>query len=172
MIVADASWVVALRDPADEHHRQAVAIHRGIGSEDVLLHPVTAAECLVAPAQLGTLDDAAAALKAAFEICDVDRDAPLRWAALRAETGLRLPDAIVLETAVRHDARALATFDTQLATAASTHNIETLTAAPEFGAEPEVHAGRFLVENMPRGYDLELPDRRSSRPIPFVDDYG
>lgn len=37
-------------------------------------------------------------------------------------------------------------------------------------AEPDVHVGRWLVENMPRGYDLELPDRRSSRTIPFVDD--
>jgi len=37
-------------------------------------------------------------------------------------------------------------------------------------AEPEVHVGRWLVENMPRGYDLELPDRRSSRPIPFIDE--
>ena len=36
-------------------------------------------------------------------------------------------------------------------------------------AEPEVHLGRWLVEHMPRGYDLELPDRRSERPIPFVD---
>lgn len=35
--------------------------------------------------------------------------------------------------------------------------------------EPDVHVGRWLVENMPRGYELELPDRRSSRPIPFVD---
>lgn len=37
-------------------------------------------------------------------------------------------------------------------------------------AEPQVHVGRWLVENMPRGYDLELPDRRSGRPVPFVDD--
>ena len=37
-------------------------------------------------------------------------------------------------------------------------------------AEPEMHVGRWLVENMPRGYELELPDRRSSRPIPFIDD--
>lgn len=36
-------------------------------------------------------------------------------------------------------------------------------------AEPEVHLGRWLIENMPRGYDLELPDRRSDRPIPFID---
>ncbi|WP_419944354.1 hypothetical protein [Candidatus Poriferisodalis sp.] len=36
-------------------------------------------------------------------------------------------------------------------------------------AEPDVHVGRWLVENMPRGYELELPDRRSIRPIPFFD---
>ena len=35
--------------------------------------------------------------------------------------------------------------------------------------DPEVHLGRWLIENMPRGDELELPDRRSHRPIPFVD---
>ena len=128
MIVADASWVVALRDPADGHHRQAVAIHHRIGTEDALLHPVTLAECLVAPAQLGVLDDSAAVLRAAFEIPDIDHDAPVRWAALRADTGLRLPDAIVLDTALSHDARALATFDTRLATAAAARRIDVLGA--------------------------------------------
>lgn len=39
-------------------------------------------------------------------------------------------------------------------------------------AEPDVHLGRWLVENMPRGYELERPDRRSSRPVPFIDDGG
>lgn len=126
MIVADASWVVALRDPGDDHHARAVSIHRRIGDEDALLHPLTLAECLVAPARLDSLDDAAAALRGAFEIPDVDRDAPLRWAALRAETGLRLPDAIVLDTAIVRDARALATFDDRLAVAAGTHGIEVL----------------------------------------------
>lgn len=126
MIVADASWVVALRDPGDDHHARAVAINRLIGKEDALLHPVTLAECLVAPAQLGALDNAAAALRASFEVPEVDHDAPLRWAALRAETGLRLPDAIVLDTALSHSARALATFDTRLAAAASDHQIEVL----------------------------------------------
>ena len=29
--------------------------------------------------------------------------------------------------------------------------------------------GRWLVENIPRGYDLELPDRRSVREVPFAD---
>ncbi|MCY3861405.1 MAG: prevent-host-death protein [bacterium] len=34
------------------------------------------------------------------------------------------------------------------------------------------HMGLWLVENMPRGINLELPDRKSDRPIPFVDEDG
>ncbi len=30
--------------------------------------------------------------------------------------------------------------------------------------------GRWLVENMPRGIDLETPDRGSSREVPFIDE--
>ncbi|WP_419855170.1 type II toxin-antitoxin system VapC family toxin [Candidatus Poriferisodalis sp.] len=123
MIVADASWVVALRDPNDDHHLPAAAINRGIDDEDVWLHPVTLAECLVAPARLGVLQDAVLRLRAAFEVPDIERDAPVRWAALRAETGLRLPDAVVLDTALTHGARAIVTFDAKLAAAASEHSL-------------------------------------------------
>ncbi len=38
-------------------------------------------------------------------------------------------------------------------------------------AEPRIPLGRWLVENMPRGYDLELPDRHEPvRPPPFQDE--
>ncbi len=30
--------------------------------------------------------------------------------------------------------------------------------------------GQWLIENMPRGMDLDLPDRSSTRKIPFMDD--
>ena len=30
--------------------------------------------------------------------------------------------------------------------------------------------GQWLIENMPRGVELELPDRSSNRPIPFIDE--
>jgi hypothetical protein len=38
-------------------------------------------------------------------------------------------------------------------------------------SEPPVHMGRWLLENLPRGFDdLELPDRKEpDRPNPFVD---
>ena len=123
MIVADASWIVALRDPNDALHKQAVTVSSAVGDESVLLHPVTFAECLVSPAKLGVIDDAALALRAAFEVVDVDPDAPLRWASLRAETALRLPDAIVLDTALRHGARAIATFDDKLAARSIARNL-------------------------------------------------
>ncbi len=36
---------------------------------------------------------------------------------------------------------------------------------------PEKHLGRWLIENMPRGLNWEIPrDRRSNRPIPFSED--
>ena len=130
MIVADASWVVALSDPSDRHHRRAAAVNQEIASEDALLHPVTLAECLVAPARTGTADEAHALLRAAFDIDIVEVDAPLRWARLRAETRLRLPDVIVLDTAMNRHARAIATFDEQLRACTSDHGLEVLGPDP------------------------------------------
>ena len=37
---------------------------------------------------------------------------------------------------------------------------------------PRKPLGRWLIENMPRGTDLELPKRSSARMIPFTDDKG
>lgn len=115
MIIADASWVISLRDSADDHHQKAVETNAAIEEEVMALHQLTFSECLVGPARLGVLDDAASALLAAFEIVDPDDDSPIRWAALRASTGLRLPDAVVLDTALRQRARGIATFNRRLA---------------------------------------------------------
>ncbi len=125
MIVADASWIIALRDPADGHHGAAVAVNETTADQEILLHPVTLAECLVAPAKVGVLDDAANKLRAAYEIIDIDIDidAPERWARLRAHAGLRLPDAIILDAAITHGATAILTFDDNLAAAATKRNI-------------------------------------------------
>lgn len=100
-----------------------IRTRRGLADEIVVLHPLTFAECLVGAARLGQLDSAADALRAAFQIVDVDVGAPIRWAELRASTSLRLPDAIVLDTAIVHAARMILTFDQQLAAEASTRAI-------------------------------------------------
>jgi predicted nucleic acid-binding protein len=124
VIVADASWIIALRDPHNVHHSVATGIAEEAAGEDVLLHPVTFAECLVAPARLGRLSEAAAILRAAYEIPDVDPEAPIRWARLRAQTGLRLPDAIVLDTAITSSCDAIVTFDAKLAGAAGERGLD------------------------------------------------
>lgn len=131
MIVADASWVIALSDPDDPHHAAAVVLNRMTIDAVVVLHPVTLAECLIGPASRGLLDHAAGAFRSSFEIASVDADAPLRWAALRAASGLRLPDSIVLDTALVGGAEAILTFDRQLASEALGRAIACPTGRPE-----------------------------------------
>ena len=35
---------------------------------------------------------------------------------------------------------------------------------------PRMPMGRWLIENMPRGTNLEIPDRGSTRKVPFIDE--
>lgn len=48
------------------------------------------------------------------------------------------------------------------------------TPVPEAGCEeiapPRKPLGRWLMENMPQGVEIELPDRSSDRPTPFTDE--
>jgi predicted nucleic acid-binding protein len=129
VIVADASWIIALRDPDDPHHASAIALNEATVDDVIVVHPLTLAECLVGAARLGQLDAAAGALRAAFEVADIDIDAPLRWANIRTATSLRLPDAIVLDTAIVHAASMILTFDRQLAAEATTRAIASPSSA-------------------------------------------
>ena len=45
-------------------------------------------------------------------------------------------------------------------------------AAWEERRPPVKPLGQWLIENVPRGTNLEVPDRSSNRPIPFVDEEG
>lgn len=126
MIVADTSWVVAVRDPQDVRHPAARAAFDAVGDEQVLLAPLTLAECLVGPARLGRAEEAERDLRAAFDVAVDDVSAPLRWALRRAGSGLRLPDAVVLETAVAGGARAVLTYDERLARACTAAGITPL----------------------------------------------
>ncbi len=37
-------------------------------------------------------------------------------------------------------------------------------------ASPPKPLGQWLIENVPRGTNLEIPDRSSNRPTPFIDE--
>ena len=43
-------------------------------------------------------------------------------------------------------------------------------AAWEDKRPPAKPLGQWLVENVPRGANLEVPERHSGRPIPFIDE--
>lgn len=107
LTVLDAGVVIALLDAADAHHAAAVASVRiALDRGDVLVLPASAyAECLVSPHRRGlgavaVVDRFLDALPARVE--PADRSIAASAAALRAThgTALRLPDALVIATAL------------------------------------------------------------------------
>lgn len=134
MLVVDANALIAAASPGHVHHRAALA---ALGSDPSLATPaLTAAEFLVLPAAQGKLVQAQARLDTlgirthAFGPQDVS---PL--AMLRAATGLRMPDAVVLLLAHQLECP-LVTFDQRLAAKARADGVLVLQGArpPDEGA--------------------------------------
>ena len=112
MIVVDASVLIAFLDPNDAHHPAAVEILED-ASPPLLVHPITAAEVLVAAVRNDVADAVWADLMAiGVEIDDTPID-PLMLARLRVKTGCKMPDCCVLASAATRNT-AVATFDAQL----------------------------------------------------------
>lgn len=116
-VVLDASVVLALLDPQDALHKEAVRAvreHRADGSR-FLLPASVLAEVLVGVARLGeeALDQRRGQIVAAFgRPVALDESVAVSAARLRAtHRSLRLPDAIVLATAEVLDAQAVLTGD-------------------------------------------------------------
>lgn len=116
-VVLDASAVIAVLDPADAHHAEAVAALEATVDRDqnLMIAASAYAEALVHPLRekRGDLvDDFLDRL--GVEIVVLDRPLARSAAGLRAKHGdLRFPDALVLATAEEADAQLL-TFDFQL----------------------------------------------------------
>jgi toxin FitB len=121
MIVLDASVLIAHLDQHDALHsaarerlRTAVKQRSRFGTSTITL-----AEVLVDPTRSGTLRAAQAALHGLdVEELPLPQDAAERLAALRADTGLKLPDCCVLLAAEAANGGVL-TFDERLARAAA-----------------------------------------------------
>jgi len=115
VIVLDASVLIAHFDAHDALHDRASKVLATSGSEQLGASVVTLAECLVAPARAGRLDQAHAAFRdLGVSELGLPTDSATALAALRAQTNLRLPDCCVLLCAQRQHA-SLLTFDDQLA---------------------------------------------------------
>ena len=117
LIHLDAGVVIGLLDADDTHHETAsAALARVLRSGDRLAMAASAfAECLVGPYRRGpravaVVDDLFERLP--IEIVDFDAGIARAAAALRAHhTRLRLPDALVIATAIEGSANELITTD-------------------------------------------------------------
>jgi predicted nucleic acid-binding protein len=117
LIHLDAGVVIGLLDADDAHHKGATtAIARVQRAGDRISIAASAfAECLVAPSRRGddavrVVDDLASRLP--IEIVELDADIARTAAGLRAHhRKLRLPDALVIATAVSCSADELITTD-------------------------------------------------------------
>lgn len=112
MIVVDASVLIAYLDPGDAHHAKAVEL-LGDASPPLIVHPITAAEVLVAPQRRGVADQVWADLVAiGVQIDDTPID-PLQLARIRKETACKMPGCCVIASAVNRNTT-VATFDERL----------------------------------------------------------
>jgi predicted nucleic acid-binding protein len=114
VIVLDASVLIAHLDGADRHHAEARRLLEERGAEPLAMSAITLAETFVSPARGGRLEDADAAVRQlGVEELAIGTGAAGRLAALRAGTGLKMPDCCVLLAALDQEA-ILASFDSRL----------------------------------------------------------
>ncbi|MCB0959944.1 MAG: PIN domain-containing protein [Acidimicrobiales bacterium] len=118
MTIVDAGVIIAHLDPADAHHAAAGdALGEAFEAYDDLVVPASAlAECAVGAARAGeaTLAHLQRYLsEVPFAVGELTPEVSLRAARLRARHGrrLRLPDALVVATAVEERATRLLTTD-------------------------------------------------------------
>lgn len=121
-MIVDASAIIALRSADDPHADRAARLVAGI--DELLLHPVTLAECLVVPARAGLARQVRDQLihGLAMRLHHPDDDEPIRVATVRAQTRIALPDCYVLALA-EQTGMPLATFDAGLRAVATSRGV-------------------------------------------------
>lgn len=117
-IILDANFIIALYNEKDVHHSWARNVIQDTLDEELLIPALSFAETLVRPARAGNSDLIADALgELGVTVVPLLRDSAVHLAQVRADSGLRMPDAVVLQAALERDC-ALATSDDVLAKAA------------------------------------------------------
>lgn len=128
MIVLDANVMIALLDADDPHHADVLEVMETVVDDELAASVLTVAEALVHPSRAGVGSRALDALVSVgiTTIPPADESA-LALADLRATTGIRMPDAVVLHAAIATGSR-LATFDRTLALAARERGVGVILA--------------------------------------------
>jgi len=112
--VVDTSVLVAFLESADTHHPSAVAeLTRAFEVHSLVIPIIAFAEVLVGSARRGPNEETVAEqfLAAIGGVETISRPMARRAAKLRASTGLKLPDALVIATGLELDADEILTAD-------------------------------------------------------------
>ncbi|MGL5824599.1 MAG: type II toxin-antitoxin system VapC family toxin [Nocardioides sp.] len=129
MITLDASMVIAHLQPRDPHHEAATAYLREHVEQSLLIHSLNLAEVLIGGVKAGRGEELLDDLRAiGLRVAERHDGESLRLAALRVETGLKLPDCCALHTALASEST-LATFDARLAAAARARHVKVAPAS-------------------------------------------
>jgi predicted nucleic acid-binding protein len=132
-IVLDAGVIVALLDRDDAHHRWAHATIRALGHGRIVVAALSLAEALVHPAAAGAGELAHQRVSELRpKVVSTTADDVLQLADLRGHTRLRMPDVVVLYTALSLRA-AVATTDGRLARVAAERGVVTFAPDLEVG---------------------------------------
>ena len=99
MIVLDASVLIALLTRDDTHHLNAAQILANTPEQALATPSLTLAEALVKPARARRAAEAEALLRR-YGVDEMAPSRPIDLALLRANSGLRMPDAVVLQAAL------------------------------------------------------------------------
>lgn len=114
-LALDSGVVIALLDPNDAWHKAARSLLPRLDREAVVLSAVAYAEVLVRPSAAGSANDIVRALAELVTVVPVDDVAGRLAASIRASDGLRMPDALVIASAITCGADELATTDKHVA---------------------------------------------------------
>lgn len=118
MIVLDANVLIAFLDVDDVHHDDAVSLFEHRFLDGFSASVLTVAECLVHPVRAGRQDAALASLSTiGIKVLPLESAEAADLARVRNQYRLRMPDAVVLQAAIRTGSE-VATFDESLALAA------------------------------------------------------
>lgn len=123
VIVLDTSALIALASSKDPHHNWALEMFRDTASFDLQMTALTKAEVLVHPARAGKLEKFLKLVDGlGIATTSIEETDSKDLANLRASTGLKMPDVVVLHQAKKVKG-SIATTDQRLVRVAKENNI-------------------------------------------------
>jgi predicted nucleic acid-binding protein len=127
MIVLDANVLIAFLDESDSHFATSLELLQRHSADQFATSALTAAEILVHPTRANRQDAASTALaRIGVTVIALEPDDAAELARVRNTYRLRMPDAVVLQLALKVGAQ-LATFDHSLSAAAHMAGVSVVT---------------------------------------------